>query len=56
MRNICSIDIGVAGATVVGMPHPARLAALARHVSLLYAYGLASAEGNHTSELMLQIF
>jgi hypothetical protein len=34
MRNICSIVIGVAEATVAGVPHPAGLAALANRASL----------------------
>jgi hypothetical protein len=57
MRNICSIVIGVAGeANAARMPHPVGHAALPRYVSLLCAYGHTSAEGNHTSDLILQIF
>ena len=44
----------VVEATAAGMPHPARLAALAGCVSLLCAYGQTYAEGSHTSKLILQ--
>jgi hypothetical protein len=56
MRNIALLTWEVAGATTAGVPHPAGLAALVRHASLLCTYGLTSVEGNHTSELILQIF
>jgi hypothetical protein len=46
----------VVEATAAGMPHPARLAALAGCVSLLCAYGQTFAKSNHTLELILQIF
>jgi hypothetical protein len=36
-------------ATASEVPHPMVPAALARHASLLRAYGLTSGEGNHTS-------
>jgi hypothetical protein len=42
-------------ATVAGVPHLAGLATLVGHTSLLRAFGLTSAEGNHIPELILQI-
>jgi hypothetical protein len=47
---------GVGVAIAAGVPHPVVPAALAGHASLLCAYCLTSAEDNHTSELILQIF
>jgi hypothetical protein len=45
----------VVAVAVVGVPHPAELAAPAEHAFLLYACFLTSAECNHTSELILQL-
>jgi hypothetical protein len=42
--------------TVAGVPHPAGHAALAGYAFLLGAYGQTSAEGIHTSELILPSF
>jgi hypothetical protein len=42
-------------ATAGEVPHLAVPAAPAEHTSLLCACGLTSVEGNHTSELILQI-
>jgi hypothetical protein len=49
------LSLGVVVATAARVPHPAVPAALAEHASLLCAFGLTSLEGNHTSELILQI-
>jgi hypothetical protein len=49
------LSSGAVVATAAKVPHLAVPAAPARHASLLYAYCLTSAEGNHTSELILQI-
>jgi hypothetical protein len=43
-------------ATIAGVRHPVGLAALAGHASRLGAYCQTSAEGTHTSELILQSF
>jgi hypothetical protein len=40
---------------VAGVPHPAELAAPAKHAFLLCVCFLTSAECNHTSELILQL-
>ena len=50
------LSLGVVVATAAEVPHPAVPAALAGHASLLCAFCLTSAEGNHISELILQIF
>jgi hypothetical protein len=44
-----------AAVAVAGVPHPAKLLALAEHAFLLCACFLTSAECNHTSELIWQI-
>jgi hypothetical protein len=49
------LSLGAVEATAAGVPHPAVSAALAGHASLLCSCGLTSAEGNHTSEQILQI-
>jgi hypothetical protein len=49
------LSLGVVVATTVGMLHPVVPTALAWHTFHLGACCLTSAEGNHTSELILQI-
>jgi hypothetical protein len=50
-----TLSLGVVVVTAAEVPHLAVPTALAGHTYLLYAYCLTSAEGNHTSELILQI-
>jgi hypothetical protein len=49
------LSSGVVVATAAEVPHLAVPAAPSKHASLLCACCLTSAEGNHTSELILQI-
>jgi hypothetical protein len=49
------LSLGVVVATAAGVPHPVVHTALAGHAFHLGAYCLTSMEGNHTSDLILQI-